>query len=61
MGELVTGLDVGGAHLKAAQVAPSGRVGRPCRSRAPCGRDWTGSSWRWRRPPGSSRRWAGSP
>ncbi|HEX6010811.1 MAG TPA: hydantoinase/oxoprolinase family protein [Geminicoccaceae bacterium] len=26
MGELVTGLDVGGAHLKAAQVAPSGRV-----------------------------------
>jgi (4-(4-[2-(gamma-L-glutamylamino)ethyl]phenoxymethyl)furan-2-yl)methanamine synthase len=26
MGELVTGLDVGGAHLKAAQVAPPGRV-----------------------------------
>jgi probable H4MPT-linked C1 transfer pathway protein len=26
MGELITGLDIGGAHLKAAQVAPSGRV-----------------------------------
>ena len=57
MAALITGLDLGGAHLKAAQVTAGRPRGRArCSCPAPSGRASTGSSGAWPKPARSCSR-----